>query len=330
MPVPNDESPLGIYENAMCGPEVSCHVSTTVTSTSYTSTSIHSATTTIYLTIVAAEPITATVVETQTVAITVNNCTDTSTATTDDTLTSTVIDTVIEPVYVHVTVTITTSVTSTDVATVQCVIEAPSAPIASVQGSPTIRLSNPTTIADDNIPVRDDETFNITLPFPMMIFDEVATVICVSTNGVLGLLPGVDNCLSCKNEALPSNRYPETSVFAFWDDLRVVADLGHGIYYEIVATEDTALLEVEFILGTHRTPDELYHFRLTYAVQNPYVVDVQYYNISNSGAGATVGVQGPRGQTMVWSFNEPKIESGMRLRMDTTPGNPSITDRTNV
>ena len=109
---------------------------------------------------------------------------------------------------------------------------------------------------------------------------------------VLGLLPGVDNCLSCKNEALPSNRYPETSVFAFWDDLRVVADLGHGIYYEIVATEDTALLEVEFILGTHRTPDELYHFRLTYAVQNPYVVDVQYYNISNSGAGATVGVQG--------------------------------------
>ena len=76
----------------------------------------------------------------------------------------------------------------------------------------------------------DDNLYSLTLPYSFYFYGDMQTAVWVSTNGwlCLGSNPGTS---APANTTVPNAAAPNRAVFAFWDDLNVVASDSSGIFY---------------------------------------------------------------------------------------------------
>lgn len=182
-------------------------------------------------------------------------------------------------------------------------------------------LDNPIILYDSSR-TWDDYYSPIEVPFPVQIYDANSTTVYVSTNGLLSLGFGSS---AYSNGPLPEVAIPGQSrpvspstIFAFWDDTYIAEGTKQGIYYQIF-NNDTITIEYYF---SHFSDSQRYfHYAVTASSGNPGVFTVNYYEISDSGASATVGSQGlaadGSGPFVQYSFDEPKILPGTILSIDT-------------
>jgi len=94
-------------------------------------------------------------------------------------------------------------------------------------------------------------------------------------------------------------------VAAFWDDLFIFAGTTQNIYYEIdgntvtvrsdadlnIGIADKSASQVEYLVSHISFSDRIYHFSAFYDANVPGVVQVKYYQMSEGGSSATIGMQ---------------------------------------
>ncbi len=161
----------------------------------------------------------------------------------------------------------------------------------------------------------DDTTEAVTLPFAFPYYAGSFTSAWVSSNGVIGF-GGASAAFS--NSCLPSGI--ANAIHGFWDDL------------------DTRVGGSRFCVGTTGaapnrryvySAEAVYFFssddgsRLNFSVvlsESTGLIELQYDTMTSpqagraQGASATIGVQGPAGQSTAFSCNTSAVSTGARVR----------------
>lgn len=190
--------------------------------------------------------------------------------------------------------TVTTTVISTAPAP-QTTVPVTSVSTTTVYGTltvPGVQLANPTPIlgslsgAPRDI---DDEYFHLDLPFAIGAFGKTSSSIWLEVNGCVSLEAGFGTYV---NTALPaSSIYSDTTLLGYWDDLYIYRGTQQGIYYDVTGEIGSRELKFEFYTSAFVRPTEYFHFIMTFYENQVGVVKYKYYDISYSGASATVGAQ---------------------------------------
>ena len=175
---------------------------------------------------------------------------------------------------------------------------------------PAIALRSPTVICGNTVSVTstvDDATFTLALPFPITIYGVANTTVQVSSNGVSTrtriLLPlslakpcqilgiGAPITTAYANAALPQYAIDSTGVFPFWDDLFISLGTPQGIFYEVDGTAPSRSVTFEWYTSHYNNETYYAHFLISFWESMPNVTTIDYLNITDSGSGATVGIE---------------------------------------
>jgi hypothetical protein len=92
--------------------------------------------------------------------------------------------------------------------------------------------------------------------------------------------------------ALPTSAFSGVTVLPFWDDLYIYADTSQGIYYQSQGIAPNRTLTFEYYCSHYLQPTAYYHFQVVFFENMPGVVQFIYYEATDGGASATIGVQG--------------------------------------
>jgi hypothetical protein len=181
----------------------------------------------------------------------------------------------------------------------------------SVSSGPASTFLNACTFGTTALSNTDDTTAAITIPFTFTYYAGMYTAGWVSSNGVLGF--GAANA-AYSNSCLPSGI--STAIHAFWDDL----DSRNGSARFCVGTTGTAPNR-RYVY----TAQGVFFFasddgsRLNFSIvlnEGTDLIDLQYDTMTspqagrNQGNSATIGVQGPAGQSTQFSCNTASVSSG--------------------
>jgi hypothetical protein len=91
---------------------------------------------------------------------------------------------------------------------------------------------------------------------------------------------------------LPNKKFNGTTAFPFIDYLYIENGTNQGVYYAVHgdAPNRTVIFEYYTTHDNHRTQN--YQFQILFFEAKPNIVQFIYFNISDGGKSATVGVQG--------------------------------------
>ncbi|KAL8873725.1 MAG: hypothetical protein Q9174_000856 [Haloplaca sp. 1 TL-2023] len=167
----------------------------------------------------------------------------------------------------------------------------------------------------------DDIFTSVILPFPMQMGQNSSNEVFVTSNGVLELFSGT---WQYSNIPLPAAILSPWSACAFWDDTVVSAGRPQGIFYQVDGTQ----VIFEYYLSHYQAEGEYYHWLVSYNANQPGIFTFTYYQISDLGRSATVGIQYGPDLALQYSHNQPIITPGLVLIFDTirgtlTPGSAS-------
>ncbi|CAF1523081.1 unnamed protein product, partial [Rotaria sordida] len=113
------------------------------------------------------------------------------------------------------------------------------------------------------------------------------------------------------NSALPSGSFSGATAFGYWDDLYIYAGTSQTVYYGTTGTYPNRNLVFEFYMAHYSSASLYYHFQIVFFEATPNVVQYLYYQASDGGGSATIGVQstgsGPRIQ---YSYNTVSVPYG--------------------
>jgi hypothetical protein len=169
----------------------------------------------------------------------------------------------------------------------------------------------------------DDVTYRFDLPFPIGAFGDYSKVAFISTNGVISIKAG-SNPYQNVNLPAPStgdSAIPNTSICAFWDDLKVYEGSNMGITYVINGVAPFRSMTFEFYLAKLDSAGREVHFSATFAEHQLGVVLLKYFAVWNDGNSATVGVQRrATGEALVFSYNQRNVPAGTFVRIDSERG----------
>ena len=93
------------------------------------------------------------------------------------------------------------------------------------------------------------------------------------------------------NGILPDASFLGPTVFAYWDDLMIYENTAQTVYYGIGGQEPNRTVIFEFYESHIGTPSEYYHFQVIFYENVPGIVKIIYFETSDGGVSATVGVQ---------------------------------------
>lgn len=139
----------------------------------------------------------------------------------------------------------------------------------------------------------DDAVYPVTIPAPITIMGTSSTRVNVSTNGILAIS---SLTTAYANSPLPQYAVAPIAVFPCWDDLYLFAGNPQGIFYGL---DDGAVgkrgTTFEYYLAQYQAATFYYHFLVSFWEDRPNVVTFDYLNMTNSGSGATVGINSQTG-----------------------------------
>ncbi|CAF0903899.1 unnamed protein product [Rotaria sordida] len=165
----------------------------------------------------------------------------------------------------------------------------------------------------------DDNYVTLTLPMSLTMYGYSTPTVSVTTNGVL--------CLgSCSadytNGNLPSGSFGGPTAFGYWDDLMIYSGTSQSVYYSVAGTAPNRLATFEYYTSHYGQSTQYYHFQILFYENLPGIVKYIYFQASDGGSSATIGVQSsPSGSTMTYSVNQANsVTNNMVLTFDTNAG----------
>jgi hypothetical protein len=167
----------------------------------------------------------------------------------------------------------------------------------------------------------DNAIRQVTLPFPFRLYSQIYTSVSVDTNGKLTF--GRTGRSYGANTAIPSVASPNSSVYAFWDDL--VVDSRASVRTRVIGAAPNRMFVVEwrnvYLRGnrSHRISVEA----LLYENGN---IATNYKSLNNTaekGKSATVGIENATGRVAIrYSFNAAVLSDGLAV-LYRAPGAPA-------
>lgn len=93
------------------------------------------------------------------------------------------------------------------------------------------------------------------------------------------------------NVALPTSSFPGPTVFGMWDDLYLNSGTSQSIYYGTTGTAPNRNMVFEYYTARISQPTYYYRFQVIFFENAPGVVNIVYYQATDGGVSATIGVQ---------------------------------------
>ncbi|CAF1920826.1 unnamed protein product [Rotaria magnacalcarata] len=113
------------------------------------------------------------------------------------------------------------------------------------------------------------------------------------------------------NTALPSSSFSGATAFGYWDDLYIYSGTSQSVYYGTTGTYPNRNLVFEFYTAHFSQPTLYYHFQIVFYEASPNIVRYLYYQASDGGTSATIGVQSTgSGPSMTYSVNAASVPAG--------------------
>ncbi|CAF4073163.1 unnamed protein product [Rotaria sp. Silwood2] len=135
----------------------------------------------------------------------------------------------------------------------------------------------------------DDKYFTISVPFNITLYNTTTTSITVTTNGVICL----QSCSTTFTEtALPTSAFSGATILPYWDDLYIFANTSQGIYYDKQGNTPNRTFIIEYYCSHYQQSTDYYNFQVVFFENMPGIVQFIYYEVTDEGASATVGIQG--------------------------------------
>ena len=91
--------------------------------------------------------------------------------------------------------------------------------------------------------------------------------------------------------ALPTTAFSGVTLLPYWDDLYFYENTSQGIYYQAQGSTPNRTLTFEYYCSHYLQSSDYYHFQVIYFENMPNVIQFIYYEATDGGASATIGVQ---------------------------------------
>ena len=103
----------------------------------------------------------------------------------------------------------------------------------------------------------------------------------------------LDTCTNAwTNGALPDGRFGGATSFGYFDDLYIYAGTSQAVYYGTTGIYPNRNLVYEYYTAHYSSSTLYYRFQIVFYEASPGIVTYFYFQSSDSGASATIGVQG--------------------------------------
>ncbi|CAF4660646.1 unnamed protein product, partial [Rotaria socialis] len=148
----------------------------------------------------------------------------------------------------------------------------------------------------------DDSYSTLSIPFSISMYGYSTMSPSVTSNGVVCL----SSCSSAyTNGNLPDGQFGGPTAFGFWDDLMIYASTSQSVYYGTTGTAPNRNLVFEFYESHFGQSTQYYHFQIVFYENLPGVVDFLYFQASDGGVSATIGVQSSgSGSSITYAANQ--------------------------
>ncbi|CAF3700582.1 unnamed protein product [Rotaria sp. Silwood1] len=148
----------------------------------------------------------------------------------------------------------------------------------------------------------DDVVYTLSVPFNISMYGFSTTTPTVTTNGVV-CLSSCSNAYT--NGNLPTSSFSGPTALGYWDDLMIYASTSQSVYYGTTGTAPNRSLVFEFYESHYGQSTQYYHFQIVFYENIPDVVDFLYFQISDGGSSATIGVQSSgSGSSITYAVNQ--------------------------
>jgi hypothetical protein len=102
----------------------------------------------------------------------------------------------------------------------------------------------------------------------------------------------LDVCSSAySNGNLSYGNFDEPTAFGFEDDLMIYSCTSQTVYYNVAETTLNRRTVFNFYESHYGQSTQYYHFQIIFYENLPNIVQYKYFEISDGGASATVGIQ---------------------------------------
>ncbi|CAF4600551.1 unnamed protein product [Rotaria socialis] len=169
-------------------------------------------------------------------------------------------------------------------------------------GAPAVQLTGGVTVPGWGGTVNVDDAYvTLSLPFSISLYGYVTSSASVQSNGCVCL----SGCSSAyTNGPLPSGSFSGPTAFGYWDDLYIYAGTSQSVYYGTTGTYPNRNMIFEFYMAHFSGPTLYYHFQIVFYESSPNIVAYSYFQSSDGGSSATIGVQSSgSGPSMTYSVD---------------------------
>ncbi|CAF1335188.1 unnamed protein product [Rotaria sordida] len=172
----------------------------------------------------------------------------------------------------------------------------------------------------------DDASLPLSLPFSISLYGYSTSTASVQSNGCV-CLGSCSN--SWSNSALPSGSFSDPTAFGLWDDLYIYAGTSQTVYYATTGTSPNRTLVFEFYTAHYSSSTRYFHFQIIFYEASLDIVSYSYFQVSDGGASATIGVQSSAsGPSITYSVDSVTLPYGasttsiptLTLTFDTNAG----------
>ena len=94
------------------------------------------------------------------------------------------------------------------------------------------------------------------------------------------------------NRNLPTSSFGGPTALGYWDDLMIYSGTSQSVYYGVSGVSPNQTATFEFYTAHYTSSTNYYHFQILFYENMPGIVQYIYFQSSNGGASATIGVQG--------------------------------------
>jgi hypothetical protein len=183
----------------------------------------------------------------------------------------------------------------------------------------------------------DDAYYQVDLDFPICIYDDCSTRVFPTTNGLLSLGTQNVGINDYVNRQLPAEN-GQGVLSAYWDDLYIHKGQSQYMDYSVCGPDGNRTVTFDWRMGRYNASSNgpLYSWSATFYEDRPSRVFLKYFNTTDQGASATVGIEGRTNGTgksgrvlnrsgdansnveefFQYSFQQPIITDGLGLVFD--------------
>ncbi|KAH6613051.1 hypothetical protein C7974DRAFT_428779 [Boeremia exigua] len=162
----------------------------------------------------------------------------------------------------------------------------------------------------------DDNVYTLVLPFQVCIYDTCSTKVNPTSNGIISLAE-YRNIGYLNDKGLP-NFGGKAVLAALWQDMYIYQDEAQYMSYTTCGDVGKRTVTFDWRISAFQDVPQSYRFSATFYEDKPGRILLRYFELSDKGTGATIGIEGSRkGKTTFSTYSQKKaVANGLAIVWD--------------